>query len=636
MHDERHFIIGTAGHIDHGKTSLVQALTRINTDRLKEEQERGMTIDLGYAFLDVAGQRVGIVDVPGHEKFVKNMLAGATGVDLALLVVAADDGVMPQTVEHFEILNLLGVDRGIVALTKIDLVDEELCALARDDVRALLQGTALEGAEIVDVSSVTGEGVEDLREKIGRLIEGAEVRRPGDLPFRMPIDRVFSQQGFGCIVTGSVIAGSAPKGATLTIVPGGAEVRIRGIQVHGEDSEQAAAGQRTALNLSGVKADGVERGYVLSEIGHLVLSELVDVDLRLLKTARGKLKHNTRVRFHVGTTEVMARVSVLQDDALAPGADGFAQLRLERPVPVQRGDRYVIRSYSPVRTIGGGRILRRQARRLKRNRAGVLRALERLAGNDAEVVVEQAIRDAGPFACTPEDMAHVTEMPIEIVCAAVDSLQEQGKILVGAGRLLSHAEELTAASERILATLKRSHDTNRLDTGMIPAQLISRARVSMPKEAVERVLAQMKEAQSIKEVDGLISLAGFEPRLRPEERAAAEKLERVFAEGGVTPPLVKEALASTAGDSGRGEELLDMLIHAGKIVRLPEGLCFHAEAIARIKEQVTAFLRTNERMGMGDLKDLLGISRKFAIPIAEHLDKIGVTQRVGDARVLRT
>jgi len=631
MDSPSHFIIGTAGHIDHGKTRLVTALTGIDADRLKEERERGMTIDLGYAFLDVGGRRVGIVDVPGHEKFIKNMLAGATGIDLALLVVAADDGVMPQTVEHLEILDLLGVNRGIVAITKIDLADDEMRSVVREEVENLIRGTALDGAEIVEVSAETGEGLDDLKDRIGRMVAGAESRRPLDLPFRMPIDRVFAQEGFGCVVTGSVIAGSVERGATLEIFPRGIEVRVRGIQVHGEDAEQAAAGQRTGINLSGVKADELARGDVLSEPGHLVAADLVDVHLQLLDTAGG-LKHNARVRLHVGTSEIMARVSLLAGSRLKSGESGFAQLKLEHPASVQRGDRYVIRSYSPMRTIGGGRVLRRKARRLRRNRPEVIEALERLNSDSPEAVVEQTILDAPPFTLTARSIAHEAELSAAEVENALRALRDGGKVALEK-ELLGHESQVAGIRQEIINILSDFHEEDRISVGIVPAQLMSRLRTGIPRDTFLLLMKAMTHDGLVKEVNGLYALAGFEPRLSAEERAAAEKLEAVFESAGLSPPSLAEAIEQAGGRAVKADQVLQMLIQSRRLTRISESLCFHVSAIEGMKAKVLDALEEKGSISVAELKGLLGVSRKYAIPLAEHLDKIGVTQRVGDVRV---
>ncbi|NOZ24143.1 MAG: selenocysteine-specific translation elongation factor [Planctomycetes bacterium] len=636
MNPGKHFIIGTAGHIDHGKTALVKALTGINADRLKEEQERGMTIDLGYAYLDLAGARVGIVDVPGHEKFVKNMLAGATGIDLALLVVAADDGVMPQTTEHLEVLDLLAIKPGLVVVTKIDLVEDDLRTLVRQEVENLLHGTTLEGSEIAEVSSATGEGIDDLRTKLQNMIAAAESRRPLDLPFRMPIDRVFSQPGFGCVVTGSVATGTVPSGATLEIVPGNIEVRLRGIQVHGQVVEVARAGQRTALNLNGVKADQVARGHVLSIPGHLVESELLDVQLRLLKSARRPLRHNDRVRLHTGTTEVMARVSLLAGNQLKPGETAFAQLKSEQPVVAQRRDRYVIRSYSPMRTIGGGIVLRRNARRLKRNRPGVIAALRELSTNNAERIVVQTIRDTKPFTLTPDAVAHIAELPLGQVERTTRELCAAGQVIIERGNALAHEAQMGETNDRILRVLRQFHKRNRLAAGMVPAQLVSRARVEMPPDVFAAIIDRMKSEGKIKVVDGLIAATDFAPRLSPEEKTAAKAIKEILRSAGPSPPLVQDVLRQTGLDPMRAAQLLETMVHTGQVVRLSEHLCYDPVVLDGMKAKTVDLLQEAGQIGVGDLKNLLGVSRKFAIPILEYLDRIGVTERIGDKRKLNS
>jgi len=563
------------------------------------------------------------------------MLAGATGIDLALLVVAADDGVMPQTTEHLEILDLLGVNPGLVAVTKIDLVEDDLRLLVRQEVENLLHGTALDGSDIVEVSSVTGEGIDRLHGTLEALIAAAESRRPLDLPFRMPIDRVFTQQGFGCVVTGSVIAGTAPAGATLEVVPGNIEVRLRGIQVHGQPMPAATAGQRTALNLSGVKADQVSRGCVLSIPGHVLETQLVDADLRLLKSAQHPLKHNDRVRLHVGTAEVMARISVLEGNQVGPGERSFVQFKLEQAVAVQRGDRYVIRSYSPMRTIGGGTILRRMARPLKRNRPGIMAGLTALSSGDPKRIIEQTIRDAKPFALTPQPLSDVAALPLKQVDQLVRQLVDNGTAVVGRGNTLAHQAQLRETHDRILRSLKRLHEKKRLAVGMVPAQLMSRARVEMPTEVFEGLVNKMAAEGVIKIVNGLIAAADSEPRLSAEEQSAADTIESVLRSAEFSPPLIADVLRQSGLEVTRADALLETMVHSGRAIRLTEQLCYDPGVLDKAQGKVVQMLQAKGEIGVGDLKGLLGVSRKFAIPLLEYLDRIGVTQRVGDKRKLK-
>jgi len=634
MDVEQHFIIGTAGHIDHGKTELVKALTGIDTDRLKEEKERGMTIDLGYAYLDVDGVRVGIVDVPGHERFVKNMLAGVTGIDMAMLVVAADDGVMPQTVEHLEILDLLGVERGIVVITKIDLADDELLSLVREDVEKLLKGTSLEGAEILTASSVTGEGIEDVKRKIAEMVKGGRTERDVELPFRMPIDRVFNLPGRGCIATGSMAAGRIKVGDEADIVPAGVRGRIRSMQVHGRDVKEAYAGQRVAVNLAGVKASQIARGDVLVEPGHVKPTHLVDVFVRYLPGAIRPLRHNDRVRFHTGTSEAIGRVSILGCEEIKPGETGYMQVKLERPVAVQPHDRFIIRSYSPVRTIGGGEVVRSRTRRLKRFRAGVVRMLERMRAGGAEAV-QQALMESVPFSLRSEQLVHLLEMPLSRVGEIIEGLKQEGTILEVRGGLLAHKLQVEKLERKVEQALESFHRSNRLRVGMLPRALLERVHSPIPPDAFAFVIERMKQAGRLREVNGRLALCDFEPVLNDREKEIMKRLEEVFREAGFATPSARQAADMFPGEQHIVEKLLTLLTEMGRIVIVGEGVYLHAETVERLKRLVVDALTERGRMTVADFRDVLGTSRKYLIPILEYLDATGVTIRKGDYRVLK-
>ena len=628
----RHVVVGTAGHIDHGKTSLVKALTGTDTDRLPEEKARGITIDLGFAFLEEPdGLTIEVVDVPGHERFVKNMLAGVGGIDLAMLVIAADEGVMPQTREHLAICSLLHIRTGLVVLTKIDMVEPDWIELVRDDVATLVRGTFLEGAPVVPVSAKTGAGLDELRATLRRLAGTVPARGTDQLP-RLPIDRVFTIKGFGTVVTGTLAAGAFGVDDRVEVFPRGLVAKVRGLQAHGHAVERAVAGQRTAVNLQGLERAAVERGDVIGHAGTLSATTLVDVVLEILADAARPLKSRDRVRLHAGTSEIMARALLLDGAELAPGTRGFARLRLEAPLVALAGDRFVIRSYSPIVTIGGGTLLDTDPPRLKR--PARLAHLEILAAGAPEAVVEEHVRGAGVAGIRlPALVARVpfgpgrTRQLLEALAAAarVTAVDRDWSL---------HADAVARLRGLITVALEQFHRAQPLRGGMSREELRVRAA-----NADERVFAHVLgalDAEGAVRVDrDKVRLASHELRLSPVQQTAVDRLEREFREAAAAPPSPEEALgrAGLAGDEEH--ELFQLLLESRKLVRVKESLFFHAAALEAIQDKLVALLRERKEIGPGDIKDLLGISRKYAIPLLEYFDARRVTARVGERRVLR-
>jgi len=633
----RNVIIGTAGHIDHGKSSLIQALTGIDPDRLPEEKERGLTIDLGFAFLDLLnGQRVGIVDVPGHERFVKNMLAGASGIDLALLVVAADDGVMPQTLEHLEIVDLLGIRSGIIAVTKIDLVDEEWLELVRDDIAANVKGTVLESAPVVEVSSVTGKGTEEVRSALQVAAQQAS-ERPAAGFFRLPIDRAFTMSGFGCVVTGSVISGEARVGDEVELLPPGETARIRGIEVHEEKMETAQAGQRVAINLSGLKVADVHRGCQLAMPGRFAPTLMVDASLRLLPSVKRALENRTRVRFHIGTSEVMARVALIDTETLAPGGTALVQFRLETPVVAARGDRYVIRSYSPPRTIGGGVAFRAVVRKRRRFRKEDLAALEVWATGTEIDIVEQVYREGKLKLLSTEQVAQATNMLTTDAERLTEELLAQNRLLRMGDEItpmILHPDAIGETEARVETTLERFHAQNPLKAGLDESEILSRMPKGTERRVLARLLARMAETGKLQHTGARFALSGFSIALSDSNQALADTIEQQFIENKYTPPSREEALTAANAALPDGGKVFDALVQMGTLAEIAPQLYFHASALDDIKRQVVAFLEQNGEMAVGDLRNLLDTSRKYAVPLMEYFDKGRVTKRVGDKRVL--
>ena len=634
MSDARHVVVGTAGHIDHGKTSLVKALTGTDTDRLPEEKARGITIDLGFAFLEEpGGLTIEIVDVPGHERFIKNMLAGVGGIDLAMLVIAADEGVMPQTREHLAICSLLRIKSGLIALTKTDLVEADWLELVREDLATLTRGTFLEGAPIVPVSARTGEGLDTLRVALRDLAAKVPSRASDQLP-RLPIDRVFTIKGFGTVITGTLMAGRLKVDDRVEVFPGGLQAKVRGLQTHGHPVPEASAGQRTAVNLQGVDRAAVERGNVLGLADTLVPSLLMDGTLELLADAPRPLKTRDRVRFHAGTSEIMARVLLLETTELAPGKTAFARFRLEAPLVALPGDRFVIRSYSPMVTIGGGTLLDIAPPRFKRKAPALVAHLGLLRDGAPDAVVEEHIRHAGSGGVRVAALSGRVPFGPARLRALLETLKSAGRAAAVDRDWFVHPESLVRLRGLAMAALEQFHRAFPLRPGMSREELRGRAGA-----ADERVFGHLLETLSAEGVvrteRDKVRLTAHEVRLSPAQQTTVDRLEQEFLSAAAAPPSPEEAL-SRAGLAGDEEhELFQLLVEARKLVRVKESLYFHATALEAIQDKLVAMLRERKEIGPGDIKDLLGISRKYAIPLLEFFDARRVTARVGERRVLR-
>jgi selenocysteine-specific elongation factor len=630
----RHVVVGTAGHIDHGKTSLVKALTGTDTDRLPEEKARGITIDLGFAFLEEPdGLVIEIVDVPGHERFVKNMLAGAGGIDLALLVVAADEGVMPQTREHLAICQLLRIKSGLVVLSKADLVEPDWIELVRDDVRRVVEGTFLDGCPIVPVSVKPASGLAELRATLAGLARAVPAKDP-DRTARLPIDRVFTVKGFGTVVTGTLVAGRFAVDEKVEVYPRGVQSKVRGLQVHGRAVDQASAGQRTAVNLQGVERAALERGDVLAPAGTLVPTLLLDGTLELLEDAPRPLKTRDRVRFHVGTQEVMARVLPVGPPQIEPGRSGHARFRLEAPVVALPGDRFVVRSYSPIVTIGGGTLLDIAPPRFKRKGPALAAHLTLLATGEAADVLEEHLKQAGAAGARAGDLRARTPFGPEQLRKLLDGLQQSGRILAVDREWYLHRDASDRLRSQTLAVLEAFHAENPLRGGISREEL--RGRVG---HAQERVFAQLLTAL---EVEGLVKserdqvrLGSHAIRLSADQERVVKGLEADFRGAGAAPPSPEETLARHGVKGNERHELFQVLVADRTLVRVKESLFFHSLALRTVQDQVVALLREKKEITPADFKDLFGISRKYAIPLMEYLDAQRVTVRVGERRVLR-
>jgi selenocysteine-specific elongation factor len=629
----RHVVVGTAGHIDHGKTSLVKALTGIDTDRLPEEKARGITIDLGFAFLEEPGLTIEIVDVPGHERFVKNMLAGVGGIDLAMLVIAADEGVMPQTREHLAICSLLHIRAGVVVLTKADLVEPDWLELVRDDVAGLVRGTFLDGAPVVAASAKSGAGLADLRAVLRELAATIPARSADQLP-RLPIDRVFTIKGFGTVVTGTLAAGRFAVDDRVEVFPRGLTAKVRGLQTHGHAVTDARAGQRTAMNLQGLERAAIERGDVVGLAGALVAASTVDGTLELLADAPRPLKTRDRIRFHVGTSEVMARVLFLDRAELEPGQRTFARIRLEAPVVATPGDRFVARSYSPIVTIGGGTLLDVDPPRVRRKGPTLLAHLSLLERGTPEEVLEEHVRQRGATGVRVGVLSGRVPFGPEALRGLLATLQGTGRVMAVDRDWFVHADPYTKLRDLTLAALAAFHRANPLRPGMSREELRGRAGNADDK-IFAHLLTTLDADGAVRAERDKVRLAAHEVRLSDDQRRIVDRLDADFRAAEAAPPSPEEALARAGVGGDEEHELFQVLVEGKKLVRVKESLFFHTEALEAIQGKLVALLRERKEIGPADIKDLLGISRKFAIPLLEYFDGRRVTQRVGERRVLR-
>jgi selenocysteine-specific elongation factor len=627
-------IVGTAGHIDHGKSALVEALTGTHPDRLAEEKRRGITIDLGFAFLEENGVRFGLVDVPGHERFISNMLAGAAGIDLVLLVIAADESIKPQTREHFDICRLLGVQRGVVALTKSDLLDADMLGLVKLEAEEYLRGSFLERAPIVAVSAKTGVGLPDLKKALHSVAMESPTKDTAQ-HFRLPIDRAFAMKGFGTVVTGTLISGSVGTEDEVELFPGGQRLRVRGVQSGGKSVARAAAGQRTAVNLAGIEHTGVKRGMTLVAPGRFRATRRLDARITLLPSAR-KMKHRSRVHFHSGTAETIAEVYFYGQGELAPGQSALAQLRLQDEVLLLPGDRYIVRQYSPVVTIGGGVVLDALARRPTVRDTGRVAFLEVLATRKRDEVLA-AMTERALLGLTFEEMQARTgwaEKEIRDVAQGLGNASKV-KIVSTAPLFLFSRKAFDDLRKKIVERVERFHKENPLLPGMaredLRASLGKRVRPETFRAAIEELAGERKlETQG-----ELIKRAGAQIALQPEELRAKDQIEEAFSSAGLTVPAVKEVLTKLPVESRRAEKLLQILLREKNLVRVTQELIFHRDALAHLRGQLSTYKKTKgERITVPAFKDLTGITRKYAIPLLEYLDRERVTRRAGDERVI--
>jgi selenocysteine-specific elongation factor len=630
----KHVIVGTAGHIDHGKSSLVEALTGTNPDRLEEEKRRGITLDLGFAFLDLDGVRLGLVDVPGHERFVRNMLAGAGGIDLVLLVIAADEGIKPQTREHFEICRLLGIPRGIVAITKSELVDSDSLGLVRLEIEEFVRGSFLEGAPIVPVSARSGAGLDELKAVLRRGAQ-AVAAKDATQHFRLPIDRSFAMKGFGTVVTGTLISGAVKVDDEVELYPTRKRLRVRGLHSGGKQIERAVAGQRTAVNLAGIEHEEITRGMVLAPACVFEATQRVDARVTLLGSAP-TLKNRARVHFHQGTAEAIAEVILLSDSGeLAAGGSAFAQLRLDKPLLLLSRDRFILRRFSPVVTIGGGAVLDARAPRHKSRDAAVARFLGVLEHGKREEILG-ALAEAAPRGLTlPEIVARSGWIESETRATAEKlAAAKRVRIMGSAPIVVAPAQAVSDCAAAIRKAVEAFHRTNPLLAG-IPKQEL-RARAGRARvEIFDAALGDLMAARALVTAGDLVSQAGREITLSTEETRAKELIEREFERAGLTVPGFASVLAKLPVDAARAQKILQILLREKVLVKISSDLVFHRNTLLRLRETVAKYRKERgSRLPITVFKELTGITRKYAIPLLEHLDREQVTRRAGDERVI--
>jgi selenocysteine-specific elongation factor len=633
-----HHIAGTAGHIDHGKSLLIKALTGIDTDRLKEEKERGITIELGFAYLDLpGGSLLGIVDVPGHERFVRHMVAGAAGLDLIIMVIAADEGIMPQTREHLDICRMLGIEKGLVVLTKKDLADPEWLALVTEEVRDFTRGTFLEGSPVIPVSGLTGEGLPELLSTLDMTVREIEPRTPWGV-FRMPVDRVFTMKGFGTVLTGTTLSGSTRVGEVLQIYPGELAAKVRGLQVHNQVREEVEAGYRTAINLQGVDRDEVKRGDTIAPPGQLSPSYIMDVRLHLLPSAAKPLASRTRIRFHMGTSEVLGRVHLLEADELEPGRSGLAQMRLEKPAVALARDRFVVRSYSPSTTIGGGVIIDPTAAKYRRRNQKVIAKLESLERGSPEEALLAALLHNGFKGGSISSLAVALNMEEEQTAECLGDLESAGKVHrsgTGVKDRVIHDQILAGLRENIHGILESFHRQNPLKAGLPREELKSRLPREVDPKVLALILAQMEEQGTLTLDAKLARLSGYVAKLDDKQLEQKKEIEASLKKTGLAAPSPSEMARNLKMDPVLLRGLVQMMVEEGLLVKVHEHIFVHRDHLESLIGKLEEHFMNQPDLTVGHFKELTGLTRKHSIPYLEYFDRHGITLRVGDKRVAR-
>ena len=625
----KNVILGTAGHIDHGKTTLIKALTGRETDNLKEEKQRGISINLGFTYFDLPSKkRVGIVDVPGHEKFIKNMLAGACGIDIVLLVIAADEGVMPQTIEHLDILNYLDVKKGIIVLTKCDLVDEEFIELVKDDIREKTKGLFIEGAPIVEVDSVSRRGLDKLVQKIDEISEDIEEKKT-DAPSRMSIDRVFSLKGFGTIVTGTLIEGKISVDDEMTIYPSEKKVKVRNLQVHGCDVKTAYAGQRTAINLSNIKVSEIQRGDVIAQTGSVEESMMIDVNISLVEHCKKSLKHWDRIRIFHGTKQILCRIVPLNEDEIQYGESGYAQLRLEEKIVAKKGDRFIIRSYSPMDTIGGGVIIDTAPKKHKIYDESVIEALKIKEKGELKDILEEYLKLNLSNYITLKELVSYTGEKEEYVKEGLNALIDENKVFC-VNKYYLHISHYQKLKEKVIEILTKYHKQYRLRNGILKEELRSKVDNSLKVKDMDVILNKMAEEKDIKVQDNLVSNYDFEVKFNQKQLSIKKEIEDKSRKNGLNSLMTKDDICNK---NKFYEEVLEALT-GETIQKLDDAYYIDKKVYENVKKGLLEYLNKNKEITVAQFRDITKSNRKISIVMLEHFDRNRITKRVEDKRIL--
>jgi selenocysteine-specific elongation factor len=630
--NRKHIVIGTAGHIDHGKSALIKALTGEDPDRLKEEKERGMTTDLGFVFY---GDDVTIIDVPGHEKFVRHMVAGASTIDLVIFVIAADDGVMPQTVEHLEILKLLDIQRGFVAVTKKDLVDEELLTIVIRDIEQLVKGTFLEGAPIIPVSNTTKQGIDKLEAVLKEYLTGLE-QKPDKGIFKLPIDRCFTMKGFGTVVAGTVLSGILKTGDTVDIMPLASQVKVRGIQVHNKNVDMVTTGFRAAINIAGVEKNEIERGDILGQKGYFQPSEYLNASLYLLGSAPKPLKNLTRLRIHLGTKELFGRIVLLDTRVLNPGEKAMVQFRMEKPAVSDVGDRYVVRTWSPQVTIGGGVIIEPKAQKATGFDESLIEHLQKIEQGDPVVLVQEQIDSNLQLPQKIDEIAHDLNLPAKRVKDIVNVLIENGTVtcLDNKRQIYYGRENIEVLKNKILAILNEYHDANPTHLGIPRLELYKALGMGFDKSLLNHMVTVLEEQKKVKIKDSKISRYDFNVMLDKSMDETSGKIEQIFLKAEFKLPRFQEVLDKGLGSPDAVKRAYRYLVDSKTLIDVGEGMVFHKNYVHQAHNRLIDFLKKKNEIKVSQFRDLIGASRKFALPLLIYFDTHGITIKRGEVRVL--
>ncbi len=621
--------LGTAGHIDHGKTALVRALTGVDTDRLPEEKARGITIDLGFAHLDLDGVRVGVVDVPGHERFVRNMLAGAAGIDLAMLVIAADDSIMPQTREHMAILELLGVEHGLIALTKCDLVEQDWVDLVEQDVREFVDGTFLEHAPIVQTSATKGQGIDALRDTIRDC--AMSVKKDQDIgPFRLAIDRAFVKEGLGTVVTGTVWSGSLGVGEEVQWLPTGKRVRVRGVQSHGESPDRVTRGSRAAINLADVHHSEISRGHELATPDLLRASRLLSVELRVLAESPLPIRHRSRVRLHLGTGEVIAGVRLLESTRLEPGQRGLAQLVCAEPVAPSFGQALVIRAESPMVTLGGGRVLQPTARPIRRRDSERIEWLRQIREASPQDRVALSIWFQGERRCDEHDIARDTGLAVLETRGHIEALRLAGR-LIEVGDRVMQAERVAALENRVVAAIESSHEAS--DNAFVPMESVIHRLAYLDEPVVRGIVARLASDKRLRDEGDRVALASHTPVLSEQDERLREAILSCLDDAVMMPPDPSAIATSLSAKPAKVKSILTECVREGSLVHLGGAIFLHERHYRAMLARLSESLAGSGELSVSQFREMMGTSRKYAVPILETLDKRAITRRRGDVRI---